>query len=296
MDSQTGHVIYILDEVLQVRSSEYIIRNMETCVDTSVTPRLFHLLVEFCKQKKEPLKFSKIANILDFEDSAGLDDARIQKQIHRLNSEILKAYGKEAAGKKNPIRSRHKIGYYLDWPCRVWADKASGATKAAIDKEIKENALEQIPTRELYDGIRELLRKIPETFDHLPDKDKDRPELNYSPEDVDIKIPGDTFDEKLLHDKVHHYVVSYYYIVERCLEDMIAENAINENDLRKKIRYMYETYTQSSFDDPDASKSWTYEQLVNWLAHVNQSSSEVCDVVISYFVESCEVFGNETTG
>lgn len=106
-------------------------------------------------------------------------------------------------------------------------------------------------------------------------------ELNYEPSTVEKKIA----DDIMLKIKVSSYVSAYF---------MTVKDEFRKLDAEKKIRY--EAFAQTvkatflRLDDGQTSKTTIFNALVEWLRNATNEQRESCEIVISYFVQNCEVF------
>lgn len=138
-----------------------------------------------------------------------------------------------------------------------------------------------IAANQLSSEIRELLAVI------SADKTLHASSLTMVPLKVEQKIT-----DSLLLRKVRSNVVDgMYEMVNEAIEQLAAENKLNVKKFRKSIKRMYE-------DAEDASKSQSdiFNFLVLYLfERTGLKYREACEILISYFVQSCEVF-HETAG
>jgi hypothetical protein len=108
-------------------------------------------------------------------------------------------------------------------------------------------------------------------------------ELEYKALKISSKIEQ-TYS--ILKVKIETYVCIYFNLIKETFQNLDQENKLNFDLVASEIR--------SSFlkcDEEIVSKSEIFESLVKWLKSKSSgSSSEACEAVISYFVQSCEVF------
>ena len=141
-------------------------------------------------------------------------------------------------------------------------------------------ARDAISMNKLSDDIRELLQII-SYGEPLTQSD-----LHMSPLKVKRKVT-----EKQLRRKILNNVVDgMYEMVNEVIEDLAAQNKINVKNFRKSIRRMYEDASDQADD-----QSTIFNELVHYLyARSGMKYYEACEILVSYFVQSCEVF-NEIT-
>ena len=142
-------------------------------------------------------------------------------------------------------------------------------------------AMDAVAFNRLPDDIRELITMI-STGEPITES-----ELRMSPLCVEQKI-----SDKLLLRKVKGYVVDgMYEMVNDAIEQLAASNRLNVRQFERSIKRMYE-----DAEDSISGQSEIFKSLVNYLfAKSGQKSYEACEILISYFVQRCEVF-HEITG
>lgn len=142
-------------------------------------------------------------------------------------------------------------------------------------------AMDAVASNRMPDDIRELITII-STGEPITES-----ELRMSPLRVEQKI-----SDKLLLRKVKGYVIDgMYEMVNEAIEQLAASNRLNVRQFERSIKRMYE-----DAEDSISGQSEIFKALVNYLfAKSGQKSYEACEILISYFVQRCEVF-HEITG
>ncbi len=106
--------------------------------------------------------------------------------------------------------------------------------------------------------------------------------LDYEPKEVSEKI-GDDF---LLMEDVKGYVVKYFNYINQLLKDIGAEKNHKDIFIADEIKKLY-----LSISDQPGSKQDKYNIMVDWLKNKSASQSrKACEIVISYYIQDCEVF------
>lgn len=107
-------------------------------------------------------------------------------------------------------------------------------------------------------------------------------ELRMSPLRVEQKIS----DRHLLR-KVKGYVIDgMYEMVNESIEQLAASNRLNVHQFERSIKRMYE-----DAEDSMSEQSEIFNSLVRYIfAKSGQKNYEACEILISYFVQRCEVF------
>lgn len=106
--------------------------------------------------------------------------------------------------------------------------------------------------------------------------------INMSPKKIEQKV-----SDPLLKCKVKSYVLEgMYELVNNAIMRLSEENKIHVDNFRKSVRRMYE-----DANDSPLSQSKVFSLLVERLNDASgRKSLEACEAVVSYFVQSCEVF------
>ena len=102
---------------------------------------------------------------------------------------------------------------------------------------------------------------------------------------ADIHI-GDTLCSPEKPEAILSYVCTYYGFIKETMRNLVDENKLNFDLLALKIRTAYMKASISSND-----KVIIFNLLVDWVMSKNPlSSREACEILISFFVQDCEVF------
>ncbi len=136
-------------------------------------------------------------------------------------------------------------------------------------------ALESISHINLEKQIESVLREI----DGIEDTG------NLGLKNAPVKVE-DKILEPRLKDKAVFHVTRMYEAVNSALDRMSGENKLNVNKFAKNIRRVYEDTSETI-----SSQSEIYNILVEWLYEKSgYKYKEACEIIISYFVQRCEVF------
>lgn len=106
-----------------------------------------------------------------------------------------------------------------------------------------------------------------------------------------LKI-SDKIEEKhmILKYKIETYVCIYFNFIKETFQNLEDIGQINFNIIASEIKTSFLKCEREISD-----KGEIFSSLVNWLhSRVDSSSYEACEVLVSYFVQNCEVF-NEIT-
>lgn len=106
---------------------------------------------------------------------------------------------------------------------------------------------------------------------------------------VPLKMIPTTIKNKLgdcyrLYMKVQSYAVDYYQYVADTLKDLHSEGKINSELFQHKVKTCFLKLKGSH------SKEQIFAALVQWLIDQTRKDRYACEIVISYFVQHCEVY------
>lgn len=144
-----------------------------------------------------------------------------------------------------------------------------------VMSEVRDVVARQVLERQIEDLLREI-----DGVDATEDT-----QLKQTPIEVDKKI-----QEKRLRDRVRADVTQLYDAVNSSLDRLSGESKLNVDKFAKSIKRMYEDASEKS-----VSQSDIYNSLVDVLfERTGRRYREAAAVVISYFVQRCEVFDEIT--
>lgn len=106
-----------------------------------------------------------------------------------------------------------------------------------------------------------------------------------------LKI-SDKIDDSymILKNKIESYVCIYFNFIKETFRNLDASGQLNFNIIASEIRTSFLKCEREL-----SNKSDIFYSMVNWMnSQLDNSSYEACEVVVSYFVQNCEVF-NEIT-
>ncbi|MEK4359930.1 ABC-three component system protein [Paenibacillus sp. FSL M7-1455] len=164
--------------------------------------------------------------------------------------------------------------------CEREIQSASEEDKLALlsDKHYLENLMVARDATSRYmleKQIEEVLREV-----HLMDVTDDT-RLKIEPVKVEKKVTEKRLKERVLSD-----VRQLYEGVNNALDRLAGENKLNVDKFAKNIKRMYEDASESL-----TSQSDIYYMLVETLFEkTGRKYREACEIIISYFVQRCEVF------
>lgn len=106
--------------------------------------------------------------------------------------------------------------------------------------------------------------------------------LNYEPKSVRDKIYKKDY---LLIRSVTSDVTQYYPFIETQFKSLSREKKMNYERLSMQIRSAYLTAAEKT-----SLQNEIYTSLVEWLMDITKKQRVSCEIVISFFVQKCEVF------
>lgn len=104
---------------------------------------------------------------------------------------------------------------------------------------------------------------------------------NFNPVEVDAKIPQDN----VLRREVKDDVSTYYSFLSKKMTMLQASQMIPFMELCHQIKIRYLT-----LHDKGLSQSEIFDHLSAWIADRTHSRSRTASILVSYFVQICEVF------
>lgn len=129
---------------------------------------------------------------------------------------------------------------------------------------------------------------INEIIDFLAneDFDFDTDILNYNPKTIDEKT--DLTISKLTKWKIHQNVRGYFNEVKNKFINLDKVQPLTTETISTQIKQHYLLLRKS---DTNKSQKEIFQAMVEWLNKItNGKSYESCEIIISYFVQNCEIF------
>ena len=110
--------------------------------------------------------------------------------------------------------------------------------------------------------------------------------LNYDPKTIDNKTDNSiTF---LTKRTIHHNVQDYYSLINNKFKELDKIIPLTTETISSQMRTHYLSLSKQQID---RSQKDIFDGMVNWLSKkTNQQSNEASEIVISYFIQNCEIF------
>lgn len=148
----------------------------------------------------------------------------------------------------------------------------------AIKKQLMQESAESsiLSTERIERGIESVLEKI------LITPDEELVPLNYNPVAIRHKIKAD-YNPLVI--KVKSYVTAYYSKVDQWLKQMDQEGMQHFRPFCNSMKINYLKLSNENLSQPSI-----FEKLVDWIQNSTNEDRMACEIVVSYFVQKCEVY------
>lgn len=141
-------------------------------------------------------------------------------------------------------------------------------------KEVHTKAIDRIPDEDIYQKIAFVVRNISNIK-----SDEELIKIIYEPVKVKEKIK----DNFPLYNKVNTFVVYFYEYVDSLIKEKQNDPKFIFEAVSKKVKNRF-------IQNDNKPTSECFDYLVSWLQIETSGTKEACEIVISYFIQSCEVF------
>lgn len=152
--------------------------------------------------------------------------------------------------------------------------------KRRVQHEYK--AKGEINALSVEDAIAQLIEKIL----HLDISEYDKAQLNYKPSKVKEKILKSNM---LLSRKIETNVSVYYLFIKEEFRRIVFATEFDFDKFASLVRTAY-----FSVRKKDNNQEKTFDMLVEWLVEKTDCPRSACEIMLSYFVQNCEVYDNIT--
>jgi len=184
----------------------------------------------------------------------------------------------------NPQRSENNMNNLIAM-CPDCCNKYSIGRNADTMRRIQEikkklvdiaDVREMVSEQKIEEGIRRVLEKIP-SMPKPPNVD-----LNYDPVTLRKKIEADNI---LLYIRAQTQVNIYFNVVHGTFQELSQEGLLRFNPFCNQVKITY-----LNLKDKGYGQERIYKEMVDWLQNGTNEDRGSCEVVISYFIQKCEVF------
>ena len=182
-----------------------------------------------------------------------------------------------------PVKLTDNSEMLLCFECSASVEHSDSAKSQAM--EVKKVLQARCETRDAVSNER-LKCEVQELLERLQDVSPEEADLRYTPLQIEKKV-----SDNLLRRKIRGFLTDGMYdAVNSSIENLAAENRMNVRALSTSIRRIFE-----DANDTTDNQSQIFSALKNRLvAKAGQKYFEACELLVSYFVQRCEVF-NEIT-
>lgn len=243
------------------------------------------------KDSSNPMKGKNIAAILSGARNIPKSDAK--EILRNFDSEYLKSYIEKMlnTGNRNlnidnfyekiieedfdfNIQSMNKNNA-SEYFCKIW-EKYLKDCRDEIHRRTSRKKTNIVIKPE---DINSRLRKVINAIQYFDEETYSNANPKYVKEKVDKE------EERKLFQKIETNVIDYYYDIKNLfIEEQESEDLVY-NGVRSEIRMHY-------LNTKGERQHEIFNKLVDWLMlEVDTTDREACEAVMSYFVQSCEVFG-----
>jgi hypothetical protein len=110
-------------------------------------------------------------------------------------------------------------------------------------------------------------------------------DLNYNPLFLQKKIPNDI----ILRQKVHSYVSTWFTDIKDIFKNVSSEGSLHYHSLCSEIKTAW-----LNLDSENLTQYEIFTALTDWIASKINDRKDLCEIVVSYFIQECEVFEDAT--
>ncbi len=163
-------------------------------------------------------------------------------------------------------------------------DKLTDLIIKILKNRTKKKDVPQLTATRNYSSftIEDELTNIVKTLATLP-PDKLEDLLTYQPFNVDKKILP---ENAVLKKDIKKDVVDYYRFVEDLFKEASSSNANFFDEIAEQVKKASDNYISQGLP-----QGVIFDNMVNWIQNkVSFASTTACRIIISFFVQNCEVF------
>ncbi|HZG20429.1 MAG TPA: ABC-three component system protein [Herbaspirillum sp.] len=220
----------------------------------------------FYETKKQSRKKYELAHIYPFSPTPSEEKLLIDEE--RLSNDVN--------DEKNLIPLCVSCHTQFDKPRTVEGYRRVYAIKKALIK--KAELQELIPQYQIEADIKMLIVKL------YDDSAFEEIQLALDPKEVDKKLSGQI--SNLTKQKIKHYVSTYFALIKKEFAAMDALNPESANLIASQVRSFYLRQKKANL-----SQQEIFQNLVSWVSAKTQPATvEASEILISFFVQNCEVF------
>lgn len=114
-------------------------------------------------------------------------------------------------------------------------------------------------------------------------KETDLEDASYDPKELNQKF--DPNKDLLIYNTVKWYVSLYYVKIREILTNLDKRNVIDYDELQDQMHALYKRLKKTK-----KTKLEIFNEITDKIHHVSHQNNVYCQIVVAYFVQSCEVF------
>lgn len=147
-----------------------------------------------------------------------------------------------------------------------------------IKKQFQMEASDQelLSEQQIQEGVRRVVGKVPQLHPMGPI------DLNYDPVILRKKIEPENVT---LYLKAQAHVNYYFNVVHETFQQMSREHQLRFKPFCEQVKLNYLTLKEEGRD-----QVYIFRKLTDWLQQGTNEERDYCEVIISYFIQKCEVF------
>ena len=129
----------------------------------------------------------------------------------------------------------------------------------------------------LEKGIAGVIGKV------IKPKEKDLVATSLDPKEIKQKL--NTTDNLVLYNQVNFYVTTYFVRIREIMTNLDKRGEIDYDEVQDQMRAIYKRLKKSKKTNMEI-----FNEIVVKLHHVTMQEDVYCQIIVSYFIQSCEVF------
>ena len=163
--------------------------------------------------------------------------------------------------------------YLLDNSKKLCKELKAAKNVLAIHKQ----GVQLLDNMQLEKGIIGVIGKIKEL------KQEDLVDASMDPKEIKQKLDPST--DSAIYGVVNYYVSTYFYRVKEIMESLDKRKVIDYEEIQDQMKAFYRKLKKNK-----KSKIEIFSAIVEKVHHVSLQEEIYCQIVVAYFIQSCEVF------
>ena len=163
--------------------------------------------------------------------------------------------------------------YLIDSSKKLYKELKAVKNVLAIHKQ----GVQLLDNMQLEKGIIGVISKIKEL------KQEDLVDASMDPKEIKQKVDPNT--DSALNGVVNYYVSTYFYRVKEIMENLDKRKIIDYEEIQDQMKAFYRKLKKNK-----KSQIEIFSAIVEKGHHVSLQEAVYCQIVVAYFIQSCEVF------